>query len=317
MPAVIVKFAEVAPDATVTLAGTLAAAGLFELSETTAPPEGAAAVSVTVPIPDCPLTIVVGLTVRPLKAAAAAPAGLIVTPNVSLAPEYEAVNVTDVGAVTVPALSVNVPEVDPCGMVRVDGMPAPAGDEVSVTVSPPLGAAEDNWTVHVAVDGGVIDTELQENPFKPSAVIVTVPTVADIGNLEPPASDASVVVVSWSDEEVSVVELDTVSDTVATTPLAIVVALGPDRTQITDPGCGLHDRDLFAAVAAGPAENVAAEKSAVEYLRVHSSEAGGSLAGFVRFRFKVRLAPALAEPELTPSDTCALAAEAVIRMNNK
>lgn len=86
MPAVIVKFAEVAPDATVTLDGTLAAA-LFELdSETTAPPEGAAGVSVTVPVPDCPLTIVVGLTARLLKAAVGG-SGLIVTLALLLTPE--------------------------------------------------------------------------------------------------------------------------------------------------------------------------------------------------------------------------------------
>ena len=69
MPAVTVNVAEVDPVGTVTLAGTVAAV-VFELeSVTTAPPVPAATVRVTVPVPDWPLTIVLGLTEMLLSAA--------------------------------------------------------------------------------------------------------------------------------------------------------------------------------------------------------------------------------------------------------
>ena len=60
---VMVKLALVAPAPTVTLAGTVAAALLSE-SDTTAPPDGAAPVSVTVPCEVLPPTTLVGFTVN-------------------------------------------------------------------------------------------------------------------------------------------------------------------------------------------------------------------------------------------------------------
>ena len=83
-PAVTVKVTEVAPDATVTDAGTVAAE-VFELeSVTRTPPIAAAAVKVAVPVPDWPLTIVLGDTETLLSAAAG---GLTVRSNVVLTPE--------------------------------------------------------------------------------------------------------------------------------------------------------------------------------------------------------------------------------------
>ena len=160
-----------------------------------------------------------------------------------------------------PALRVNVPELDPCGITMLDGMIAPAGDELSATVTPPLGAADVNATVHVAVDGGVIDTALHENPFSPNDEIVTVAPLPDTASEEPPPSEASRFVRLTADDGF-VLELDTPMATVATTPLPIVAALEPESTHVNDPVFELHDKDLFPA--AGPAANVADEKSAVE-----------------------------------------------------
>jgi hypothetical protein len=65
---VTVKVALVAPSATATLPGTVAAAGLLLLSVTTAPPAGAALVSATVPCELLPPTTEVGLSAIPDRA---------------------------------------------------------------------------------------------------------------------------------------------------------------------------------------------------------------------------------------------------------
>ena len=83
MPVPTVKVTDADPAGTVTLEGTVTTLGLELESDTVAPLVPAAPVRVTVPSPDKPLTIVLGLTETPLRAAAA---GLTVTPKVILAP---------------------------------------------------------------------------------------------------------------------------------------------------------------------------------------------------------------------------------------
>jgi hypothetical protein len=81
---VTINVAAVEPAGTVTEDGTLAAVVLELESDTTTPPLAAAVVKLTVPVPDWPLTIVLGLTEMLLSAGGT---GLTVTPNVTLVPE--------------------------------------------------------------------------------------------------------------------------------------------------------------------------------------------------------------------------------------
>jgi|SRR6266853_1947607 hypothetical protein len=82
-----VKVALVAPAATVTLEGTLAAAVLLLESATWAPPAGAAPVNVTVPVEDCvpPITLV-GLSVSEESVTAGGGAGATVIEAVLVTP---------------------------------------------------------------------------------------------------------------------------------------------------------------------------------------------------------------------------------------
>lgn len=103
-----VKVAEVWPFATVTKAGTVAAE-VFEVeSDTEMPPLPAAEVRVTVPVAVPPLAMELALTATLLSAGGG---GLTVTPYVLMTLEWEAVKVTDVAELTVPAAIVNAAEV--------------------------------------------------------------------------------------------------------------------------------------------------------------------------------------------------------------
>ena len=146
-PAVTINTAEAEPCGTVTVVGTEAAVGLEVESETIAPPVPAAEVRVTVPVPDWPPTIVLGLTEMALSAAGG---GLTVIPELALTPEYDAVSVAEVEELTVPAVTVNVVEVEPLGTVTVDGTLAAVVLELeSETITPPVPAADESVTVPV------------------------------------------------------------------------------------------------------------------------------------------------------------------------
>ncbi len=82
-----VNVALVAPAATATLDGTLAAAVLLLDSATTAPPDGAAPLSVTVPVEDCtPPTTLVGFTESEESVGAGGGAGVTVSEADLVAP---------------------------------------------------------------------------------------------------------------------------------------------------------------------------------------------------------------------------------------
>lgn len=146
---VIVKAADVAPAATVTLAGTVPIVVDDDARVTTAPPVGAGDVNTTVPVTGTPPVTDVTTVVRLDKTAAG---GVTVMVAVPVDPFVVAVIVTLVFALTVPAVIVNVAVRVPARTVTDTGTLATAGllDE-RVTTFPPTGALVDRVIVPVVV----------------------------------------------------------------------------------------------------------------------------------------------------------------------
>ena len=139
------KLALVAPAATVTEAGTVAVAVLPLASVTTAPPAGAAVLSVTVPVLPAPPVTVPGLKVSE------ASGGFTTRVDVLVVPLYVAVMVAVVGEVTADVEMLNVACVCPVGTRTDVGTEAAALLLLSATVTPPKPGAKDIVTVPIAL----------------------------------------------------------------------------------------------------------------------------------------------------------------------
>src|SRR5882762_5868226 len=140
-----VNVALVAPAATVTLDGVLATFVLLLESVTTAPPEGAAPLRVTVPVEEFPPMTLVGFTVSEESGGA----GVTVSEADLVTPLYIPEMVTVVDAATALVLIVNVALVAPAATVTLDGVLAVVLLLERVTTAPPEGAAPLSVTVPV------------------------------------------------------------------------------------------------------------------------------------------------------------------------
>ena len=133
---VTVNVAVVEPAATVTEAGTVAAAVVLELRLTVRPPVGATELIVTVPV-EVPAPVTdVGFNESAVTVGA-----VIARLAVVLTPANVAVIVAEAFAATAVVVTLNVAEVDPAGTVTVAGTVAEALFDASAMEIPPVGAA--------------------------------------------------------------------------------------------------------------------------------------------------------------------------------
>jgi hypothetical protein len=148
-----VKVALVAPAGTNTLEGTLAAPPLLLESLTVAPPAGAVALSMTLPVEDCapPITLV-GFSVseETVGAGGGGGAGVTVSEAILVTPAKDAEMVAVVDAVTALVFTMKVALAVPAGTVTLEGTLAAAVLLLeSATCAPPAGAGPLNVTVPV------------------------------------------------------------------------------------------------------------------------------------------------------------------------
>jgi hypothetical protein len=167
-----------------------------------------------------------------------------------------------VAVVTLPAVTENVVEVEPCGIVTLAGTFAADGAALTPMETPPLGAADVSATVQVDPEDGEIVLGLHERLPKVAAWrILTVPPLAVVDSAAPVES-ADMPFVSWMVEEESVVEGANVRVTEARTLFGMLEEFKPQTKQVAVPVPLVQESVLFAAPA--PAEMVADVKSAVE-----------------------------------------------------
>lgn len=256
-PATIENVTLVDPAAAVTELGTLRGTAFVKRMAIISPPAGAAADRVIVQVADACAVSSVELQANPVRVTGGGGGGGVsITVKFWEVPFRVAASTTLVFTLTADAFAVKLAEFKPAG-TRTDAgmvMPDPETGAV-VTVKPPDGAGADKATVHAVEPGVVTIAGAHARPVTVyGEVMVTWPPVAV--TLTVVSLGVTPLLFSTWIGKVPIADSDTVKVAVATTPVLIVVVLRPNSMHVYDPELPLHETDLPAATAAGPATTV-------------------------------------------------------------
>lgn len=188
----------VLPAATVTLAGTVAAAVLLLDSDTTAPPAGAPLVSVMVPCDGLPPATLTGLRLTADSVGDGAAAVMLSAANRIVSP-VRADSWTVVSA-TGNVVTVKLAPVAPAVTVTLAGtLAAPGRLLESATIVPPAGAATGSVTVPVAAfpPGTLVGLTVNEDSAAAGGGVPSGFTVKSAERVTPPPVTKMVTTVVW------------------------------------------------------------------------------------------------------------------------
>jgi hypothetical protein len=242
--AVALKFAVVAPAATVTEAGIVSEVLLLD-SVTVDPPVGAVCVSVTVHALTALCPRVVGAQARVETKTGASRLMVAVC---ELLPRFAVTVEVWLLAMEAAAVALNVAVVAPAATVTEAGTASEALLLARVTLDPPVGAALFNITVQLAAELALRFPGLHVRDETVGTMMVPF-APADTGSASPVASTPIGFVIATA---VVTAFAARVSWTLATIPVAIVLVFTPVSRQVNEPDAEAQYMVLPAAVAAGP-----------------------------------------------------------------
>lgn len=263
VPATTVNVVAFAPAATVTLDGTVAAARLPLVSDTTTPPFGAAWLRVTVPVPFEPSTTVSGLTTNPVRVGPDTAAGVTVSRAERATPPAETEMVTELVWATDTVAIGNVVLVEPPGTVTLEGTDATAPLLlVTATFWPAAGAGAESTTVPVEDAPPVTLDGLRATLLGVAAAVVTVHPDRDVWTGEAEPSSTSTVQSPGGVKLRSMRKVPELSLVPMATPSTVMVRLArarPSRRRV--PPFISARETVTTALAAGVARSVTTRPS--------------------------------------------------------
>jgi hypothetical protein len=228
VPETTVNDAASSPAGTVTLAGTVAAAVLPLVSETTTPPVGAVALRVTVPVLFDPSTTVSGFRLRPVSVGLDEAGTTVSTAERDTPPEV-AVIVTWLVEVTDVVVTGKVVLVEPPATVTLAGTDAAALLLlVRATACPPAGAVADSVTLPVAGSPPVtlVGLRVKVDGVGAEGVVTVQPVSRTFAGVADPSLTSTVQSAGAVNPDRSILNRPSPSLVPMATPSTVIVRLG-------------------------------------------------------------------------------------------
>ena len=168
-----------------------------------------------------------------------------------------------------------------------------------MTIVPPVGAALDRVTVHVAAVPEVRLLGVHCSPETAGSTLIDPPVPVMFASV--PSGSVPITLLIGKESTLAPLLAERVAVTVASVPLLMAVAFVPAATHTNVPTPELQLSVFPAAASAGPATALSAATSVAEYVNVHCTLAGAPEGAF-KERVKGNALPLSAVPDAKLKD---------------